>query len=241
MTATVDITRAGEAGDRLAVYQSKPTMLRRAYETLRDLNTMREVECKMALQFLDGCQKIVDVGCGAGRFIKHAPKRITGSDISNFCVEQCLSQGFTAKQGDALALPFADNSFDGAYSGHIMHMFGPSDVAKYVGELIRVVKPEGVIVIGVRTFTQRAWDAAEDFKPYPPKALRGLLASEFKGLARQEDIWFRRPALIEFQGQASDMAAARARVLNGFQIGVGLRKYWSFDHYAMKIRNSKVQ
>ena len=227
------------------------TIARRVYEYLRDANNTRIRETDVALRFLHGQQRILDVGCGTGNFIARDPNRIEGLDYNDSCVDICRAKGFKVQQGDARELPFPDNSFDGVYSAHVMHVFSTADAFRYMGELIRVTKPRGVVAICTIPDSRRAWIHAENARPYPPLAIRGMFreassvtetAPTVNGLptdVQQEAIWFRRPPLVDLLGQSSHELSAMGGILNGIQHRLLLRKYWDYDGYIIKLRNSE--
>ncbi len=105
---------------------------------------------------------ILDVCCGTGQLsfelakaVKSAGK-VTGLDFSekmlgialkNITQQLAIQQGLGNVQfiqGDALALPFEDNSFDGVTVGWGLRNL--PDLSKGIKEMVRVVKPGGVIV-----------------------------------------------------------------------------------------------
>jgi ubiquinone/menaquinone biosynthesis C-methylase UbiE len=94
---------------------------------------------------------ILDVGCGLGgaaRFVAHRYGcRITGIDLTGAYVETgnvlCqwvgLDQRVALHEGSALAMPFADGSFDGAYMMHVgMNI---ADKAQLAVEVARKLRP----------------------------------------------------------------------------------------------------
>jgi ubiquinone/menaquinone biosynthesis C-methylase UbiE len=94
---------------------------------------------------------ILDVGCGLGgaaRFVaSRYGSRVTGIDLTGEYVETgnalCkwvgLDERITLHQGSALAMPFADSSFDGAYMLHVgMNIV---DKEKLGLEVARVLRP----------------------------------------------------------------------------------------------------
>jgi SAM-dependent methyltransferase len=100
----------------------------------------------------------VDVGCGNGAFTelivgRCAPAAIEGIDPSEgqiaFARARPAGRVATFRQGDAMALPFADASFDAAVMALVI--FFVPDPAKGVAEMARVVRPGG-------TMTAYAWD-----------------------------------------------------------------------------------
>lgn len=97
---------------------------------------------------------VLDVGCGIGGSSRILAKdygfEATGITISPKQVEratQLTPEGVTAKfqVDDALALSFPDNSFDVVWSIEA----GPHmpDKAKYAQEMMRVLKPGGILVV----------------------------------------------------------------------------------------------
>ena len=94
----------------------------------------------------------IDVGCGTGTFtellIEHyAPAEVEGVDPSeaqlSFARARAFGQIAQFQQGDALALPFADERFDAAVMALVI--FFVPDPAKGVEEMVRVVRPGGTV------------------------------------------------------------------------------------------------
>lgn len=94
-------------------------------------------------------KRVLDVGCGKGRFARvlqerHPCAEIWGLDVS----EEMLSfvpAGIQTSAGSMTELPFKDNYFDAAYATESLEHAVEIDVA--VQEICRVVKPRGRIVI----------------------------------------------------------------------------------------------
>ena len=99
---------------------------------------------------------ILDVGCGNGRFLgvlEGKSLSYTGLDFSKELIEIAREQNreranTTFVVGDALALPFADKSFDVVVSFAVLHHI-PSHAyrVEFLREMARVVKPESLIVL----------------------------------------------------------------------------------------------
>jgi len=94
----------------------------------------------------------LDVGCGNGAFTellveRCAPAEIQGIDPSEqqlaFARTRPAARLAKFRQGDAMALPFADKSFDAAVMALVL-FFVPNP-AKGVAEMTRVVVPGGII------------------------------------------------------------------------------------------------
>lgn len=112
--------------------------------------------------------KWVDVGCGNGAFTENivdrcAPAEVQGIDPSEgqlaFARTRPAARLAKFQQGDAMALPFADNSFDAAVMALVI--FFVPDPAKGVAELARVTKPGGLVA----TY---AWDMMGGGFPMEP-------------------------------------------------------------------------
>ena len=101
--------------------------------------------------------RILDVGCGIGGSTRHMAREygMVGEGIPLSPVQAARANALTADQGlagalvfsvaDALQMPFADGSFDLAWSLEAgEHM---PDRQRFVGELARVLKPGGDLVV----------------------------------------------------------------------------------------------
>lgn len=101
---------------------------------------------------------ILDVCCGTGQLSLElsgsvgSQGKVTGLDFSENMLRVARVQlnkcpwpeRITLLQGDAMALPFPDNTFDGATVGWGLRNL--PDLRKGIREMIRVVKPEGKVV-----------------------------------------------------------------------------------------------
>jgi SAM-dependent methyltransferase len=100
-----------------------------------------------------GGRRVLDLGCGAGRFAEIALSlgaTVFAVDYSS-AVDACRANLPDARlhvvQADVYALPFAPETFDFVYSlGVIQHT---PDVARTVRSLVRALKPGGEIVVDV--------------------------------------------------------------------------------------------
>lgn len=108
----------------------------------------------------------LDVGCGNGAFTEMlvercAPASVQGIDPSEeqlaYARTRSASSVAQFRQGDAMALPFPDDTFDEAVMPLVI--FFVPDPAKGVAEMARVVCPGG-------TVTAYAWDMPGGGFPY---------------------------------------------------------------------------
>ena len=118
----------------------------------------------------------LDVGCGNGAFTEMlvercAPVSVQGIDPSEeqlaYARTRPLSRVAQFRQGDAMAQPFPDDTFDAAVMPLVI--FFVPDPAKGVAEMARVVRPGGSV-------TAYAWDMVGGGFPYE------ALQMEMRGL-----------------------------------------------------------
>ncbi len=89
----------------------------------------------------------LDVACGTGFLTRHLPGRVVGLDQSDSMLEEARQQAPNATfvQGDALALPFEDGSFDRVVTAHFYGHLEDGDRERFLAEARRLA-PELVVV-----------------------------------------------------------------------------------------------
>src|SRR5205823_6689574 len=106
----------------------------------------RRWRAETAREVVSPGDRVLDACCGTGDLAVAAERaggRVTGVDFSQRMLERARSKSDTVEwiEGDALALPFADDSFDAATVG-----FGArnlDDLEAGLRELRRVLRPGG--------------------------------------------------------------------------------------------------
>ena len=149
---------------------------------------------------------LLDVGSGIGGPARYLAERfgcrITGIDLTpDFCAlarhltgQLGLDGRVAFEQGNALAMPFQDASFDGAYSMNVS--MNIADKAAFYGEIRRVLKPGAWLVLselaqgpgGPPDYpTPWAGSPENSFLATPEETRRGLEAAGFT-VVRSRDL-----------------------------------------------------
>ena len=145
----------------------------------------------------------LDVGCGNGAFTeliveRSAPKEVHGIDPSEaqlaFARTRLANAAATFVEGDAMALPWADDAFDAAVQALVI--FFVPDAAKSVAEMARVVRRGGSV-------SAYAWD---------------ILGGGFPFAALQEEM----AAIASPPPWPPSVAASRMDVLQALWMDAGL-------------------
>jgi ubiquinone/menaquinone biosynthesis C-methylase UbiE len=170
----------------------------------RGLEATREIADALDIQATD---HILDVGSGIGGparyFAARFGCRVTGIDLTaEFCdvarvltARLGLEDRVSFEQGDALAMPFADASFDGAYSMNVSMNIAPK--GRFYAEIYRVLRPGGWLVLSELALgsgggpdypTPWALSAQTSFLATPSDTLAGLEASGFLIISSRDTV-----------------------------------------------------
>ncbi len=124
------------------------------YETGRETAEWLANHFKKYVELKD--VKILDWGCGPGRVIRHLPDfagancKIYGTDYNERSIEWCKANleliNFNLNTLDA-KLPYPNNFFDVIYGLSIFTHLSEKMHADWVGELMRLLKPNGILFI----------------------------------------------------------------------------------------------
>ncbi|HEY3436978.1 MAG TPA: methyltransferase domain-containing protein [Actinotalea sp.] len=124
------------------------------------------------LPHLSAGQSLLDVGCGPATITvdlarRVAPGEVVGVDVSaavlEIARETAAGAGVTNvrfQTGDALALPFADDTFDVVHAHQLLqHLTDPVGALR---ELRRVTRPGGVVAVRDADFSAMTWYPESD-------------------------------------------------------------------------------
>ena len=95
--------------------------------------------------------RILDAGCGTGRNLEEfaAWARPSGVDLSEEALRFCRQRGVPAARGRVQSLPFPRDAFDAVTSFDVLYHRWIEDDAAAVAELVRVLRPGGVLLVRV--------------------------------------------------------------------------------------------
>jgi SAM-dependent methyltransferase len=131
----------------------------------------------------DGSGRLLDAGCGSGGNLVRLARlglRAEGVDIAAPAVEACRERGLPVVRGSLLALPFADRSFDAVTSFDVIyHSWVPDDAAA-VAELVRVLRPGGLLLVRVPAL-KILWGAHDEAVGSRHRYTRSELVRLFEG------------------------------------------------------------
>jgi ubiquinone/menaquinone biosynthesis C-methylase UbiE len=91
-------------------------------------------------------EKILEIGCGRGYTTKNVQRiapQTFGIDLNEKAIQNGVAQNLRVMNAEALE--FADNTFGKVYSFHTIEHI--PNIAKALGEMARVVKPGGKILL----------------------------------------------------------------------------------------------
>lgn len=161
----------------------------------RGLEATEEIAAQLQVAAAD---HLLDIGSGIGGpariMAQHFGCRVTGIDLTaEFCAVAShlthlmgMASRIEFETGDALAMPFADAAFDGAYSMNVS--MNIADKAALYGEIRRVLKPGGWLMLseiaqgpGAPLDYPTPWaaSASSSFLSTREETLRGLAAAGF--------------------------------------------------------------
>jgi len=125
---------------------------------------------------------ILDAGSGTGNNLRHlsAFGRTVGIDISDEALRFGRARGGAAAKASLLALPFEDDTFDAVTSFDVLyHQWVPDDRAA-VAELVRVLRPGGVLLVRVPAL-KLLWGAHDEAVLSRHRYTRGEMEALLRG------------------------------------------------------------
>ncbi len=114
---------------------------------------------KHVVELIAGEGPVADIGCGSSRIIGALPRGSVGVDVLLRKLRYARRFGVPLVQGSGFALPFADESFSCVLCSQVIeHVPKESPI---LGELIRILKPGGRLVLGTPDYANWEWVLTE--------------------------------------------------------------------------------
>ncbi|MBX9852465.1 MAG: methyltransferase domain-containing protein [Cytophagaceae bacterium] len=160
-----------------------------AYDTDRFENSYGQFIHKQEGIFLTAIlskntERILDMGCGTGRFLQFANY---GIDFSPEMLKIAKAKYPDKKlsQSDAESTPFESNFFEQAFSLHVFMHLSKEKVSGILDEAYRILKPKGIFIFDfpskkrrdLMSFSPKGWHGAND---YTIRQIAELTASKWK-------------------------------------------------------------
>jgi len=140
--------------------------------------------------------RVLDAGCGSGRHL-YESFRTAGVDVAGVDLkwdDLCKTRGYlnlmagetsgrwVVAKADVTKLPFADRSFDIVVCSEVLEHIGDNRAA--VGELVRVLKPGGDLVVTVPRYGPEriCWALSRAYHEEPGGHIRIYRKAELMGL-----------------------------------------------------------
>jgi SAM-dependent methyltransferase len=124
----------------------------------QDLDFFSEFKAKILLSLAEkylgdiSGLKILDVGCGVGitdHYLTDHFLKVYGVDITKSCIKKAaqLNPKADYRSYGGEVLPFSDKSMDVTFAICVLHHIPPAEIEKFIQEMKRVTKKDGLIII----------------------------------------------------------------------------------------------
>ena len=104
--------------------------------------------------------RVLDIGCGSSRILESVPGMV-GLDVSIQKLRFMGRRGCLVLKGSVYSLPFPDGAFDEVIFSQVIEHIPPKP--QIMGEIRRVMKPGGRLIIGTPDYDRITWVILEHF------------------------------------------------------------------------------
>jgi dolichol-phosphate mannosyltransferase len=99
-------------------------------------------------------RRVLDVGCGSSRIIQDLPEAV-GLDVLLPKLRFLRARHAPLVQGSILSLPFRDATLDVVICSEVIEHI--PDIPEVLGEMTRVLRPAGTLIVGTPDYGRRLW------------------------------------------------------------------------------------
>ena len=143
--------------------------------------------------------KILDIGCGEGRYLKILKKfgyNYLGVEINQDLVSKNIAKEFNCVTTDTFFK--GDAKFDLILMSHIVEHFEPNSLKVFLESYLKRLNNGGILIIATPLMNPRFYDDFDHIKPYSPVGIMMVFGSETSQVQyyssekiRLLDVWFR--------------------------------------------------
>jgi SAM-dependent methyltransferase len=208
-----------------------PSPLRSLHFALRDVDreaqyVMRQVESAASR----AGRRVLDVGCGFGRFLGQMQKAgldATGVDVNPEIVAANRKAGLRCVGADEFAQ--TGDTYDVLLMAHVIEHFAPRELLQFMDGYLDRLRPGGTLVIATPLMSDYFYDDFDHVRPYQVAGIQmvfGQGGAQVQYYSRNKlelrDLWFRRSPIWISHSRGRYFPGTLAPVLAVLDILAGL-------------------
>lgn len=180
-----------------------PPVLKRAYQwvTAVDDETIKVLEyVRRASKELDHEGKVLDVGCGHGRYLRGLSGMgigVTGIEVNQSLIQSNRREGLRCMTPEEFEN--SEDRYDVVIMSHIIEHFSPEKLLQFIDYHLDRATPSGHLILATPLMSASFYDDFDHVRPYHPQGIKmvfGEGVSQVQYQARNRlrliDLWFRR-------------------------------------------------
>lgn len=139
------------------------------------------------LKLIPRGSRILDAGCGPGVDSAYMASRgfeVIGVDLSEKMLELARKKSPNTRfeKADIRELDFDENNFDGILASYSLIHIPKKDIPNVIKKIFKLLKPNGVICVGIQESKSREMFVTEPFKPDEKIFVNVISAGELRAL-----------------------------------------------------------
>lgn len=186
------------------------TLIKKAYQKVTNVDPEFKKALKLIEQYSTKNSRILDVGCGYGRFLKPLKQvgyQVTGVEVNQEIVDALVKEGLECMTPDQMI--GSGQTYDVILMSHIIEHFTPTDLFKFIDNYLDVLSKSGHLIILTPIYSKYFYDDFDHIKPYHPTGIQmvyGKSAAQVQFNSKHHleliDLWFRKSPWIPTQNKA---------------------------------------